>query len=78
MLALSAPAKAHHQTCDTSFWQGHGGCAALLGEREQTAREGEHTDGEAQSAIPPQWLCDALGAGGGCRGHLFFYPSVGM
>jgi hypothetical protein len=61
-----------HQTCDASFWQSYCEWAALLGEMEQTAGEGGHAAGGAQSAIAPQYFCDKLGAGDGWRGYLCF------
>jgi hypothetical protein len=53
-------------------------CSAVGGVKANRRRGGGHTDGGAQSAIAPPWFCDKSGAGDGCRGHLFFYSSIGM
>jgi hypothetical protein len=38
----------------------------------------EHVAGRARSAVAPPLICEKLGAGDVCRGHLLFYPSIGM
>ena len=50
----------------------------LLLSRDQIAGEGGHAAGRAQSAMALPWFCDELGAGDRCRGHLLYYPNVGM
>jgi hypothetical protein len=71
MVTFEAPA-ACLRMCEVSFLQGYCECAVpvLFGEMEQTTGEGALAKGGAQSAIPPQWFCDELGAGDGCKGRF--------
>ncbi len=53
---------------------GAGGREAAKGQEAEV----EQAAGGAQSAMVPPWFCDELGAGDRCRGHLLYYPNVGM
>ncbi len=52
-------------------------CTAAMGE-EATCLMREHATGGARSTLALPWFCEELGAKDDCRGHLLFYPSVGM